>query len=425
MPAFSRVRLPVLSLFLLAAFLVSPFAQAAPQADSAILFIGDGMGQAQVELGKLVVPIEESLAIAQMPFTGTATTREAQGEITDSAAAGTALSTGRKTNDGMIGVSPDGKPMETILERCQKLGKSVGVISTDHLAGATPASFVAHIDDRGKGAEIAAQMAQSNVPVLLGFWKMWFAPTDMGGKRTDSRDLITEMRKAGYDLLFTRTQLLSSTQPKILGMFDDDYGAPAPSLTDMVSAALDRLSKNPKGFFLIVEAARIDWLPGSPAGVLGELHNLDEAVRTSANFARKRGRMVVVVTADHETGGLVIQDRAKVTMLRNVKATEEQMSWRIKDDRSNAREVLAQYADIKDLTEAELDQLKSGKSVSEAIGKILSQRAGLIWNNGDHTATPVGVYALGPGAETLKGDMDNTDVPRRIAQALDLGPFPQ
>jgi len=416
------------TVFLFAALTVlvaAQFAGAAPVADSAILFIGDGMGQAQVELGALVAPLDQPLAIRQLPFRGAATTREAQGEITDSAAAGTALATGRKTNDGMVGVSPDGAPMESILERCQRLGKSVGVITTDHLTGATPASFVAHVDDRGKHAEIALQMARSNVPVLLGFWKMWFAPNNMGGKRTDGLDLILQMRRTGYDVLFARSQLLSSSQPKLLGMFDDDYGAPAPSLADMTSAALSCLSANPKGFFLVVEAARIDWLAGSPAGVLQELHNLDEAVRSTVQFARKRGRTLVVVTADHETGGLIIEDRAKVATLRNANTTEEQMSWRLNSDRSNAKQVVSECGGINDLSEAELEQVRTAKSATAAIASVLSGRAGLKWSAEDHTATPVGVYAFGPAAEAFKGDMDNTDIPKRIAVILDLGPFPQ
>jgi alkaline phosphatase len=425
MARLRRTRLTVVLFALLAVLLVSPFASAAPQADSAVLFIGDGMGQAQVELANLVASLSEPLAIKQMPYSGTAITLEAKGEITDSAAAGTALATGRKTNDGMIGVSPDGKPMESILERCKKLGKSVGVITTDNLSGATPASFLAHVDDRGKGAEIAVQESQTGVPVLLGFWKGWFAPKAAGGGRTDDRDVTAEMQKAGYDLLYTRPQLLQSTQPKILGMFDDDDGKPAPSQADLVTAALERLSRNPKGFLLIVESARVDWIPGMPMGVLGEIHNMDEAVRTAVSFAHKRGKMVVVVTADHETGGLVIQDRAKVMMLRNVKATEEQMARQVKDDRSNLREVLAEYAGIADLSDAEIEQIKSGKYVADAIGKVLSQRAGLSWNEGDHTATPVGVFAFGPGAETIKGDMDNTDIPKRIAAAMELGAFPE
>lgn len=325
---------------------------AQPPADSAILFIGDGMGPMQVHLSR--VEPGQPLEMEKLPVAGVVTTNSVGGRVTDSAAAGTALATGHKTENGRIGTDPDDQRLQNILERARSMYKSTGIITTDALHGATPASFAAHVDDRGKRSEIAAQMAGSGVDVLIGFWKGEFVPKSAGGNREDNRDLIAEMRAKGYDVVFTRDELLKSKGDKVIANFEDET---APTLAEMVTNAVDRLSRDPDGFVLVVEQARIDWechdhkLPEA----ISFVRSLDKAVVAARSAALERGRTLVVITADHETGGLA----------------------------------------------------PDGTFSTEG-----------------HTGTPVRLFAVGPGAEAFAGDLDNTDVPKRIADAIGIGPFP-
>ena len=375
--------LVTLTLALFASVLASA-ALAAPLADSAILLIGDGMGPAQIALARQAGG-GAPLTIETMPLSGLATTRSADRAVTDSAAAGTALATGHKTNNGMISVAPDGRRLATILERCQAMYKATGIITTDALHGATPAVFASHAESRGKRSGIALQMAESRVPVMMGFWKGWFLPKSEGGEREDGRDLISKLRRDGYAVAFTREQLADASGPRLVGLFDD--GAHAPSLAEMTTAALQRLGTSANGFFLMVEGARIDWEchAHDAAGAVLDTWEFDQAVAVALDYARQRGRTPVVVTADHETGGLIVEDPERLRQLgRN-----------------------------------QPDPRKA------AVASLSTDQTGLKWTTTGHTATPVRVFASGPGAARFAGDMDNTDIPKRIAEILGIVPFPQ
>ncbi len=321
-------------------------------ADSAVLFIGDGMGAMQVHLSRREPG--QPLEMEKLAVSGIVTTNSIDGSVTDSAAAATALATGHKTENGRIGTGPDDQRLQTILERARSMYKSTGIITTDALHGATPASFAAHVDDRGKRSEIAAQMAGSGVEVMMGFWQGEFLPKSGGGEREDGRDLIAEMRAKGYKVVFDRYELPEAKGDKLLGLFDDGT---EPSLAEMVTTALERLSRDPDGFLLIIEQARIDWechehkLPEAVSYV----RSLDAAVAAAVSAGEKRGRTLIVVTADHETGGLMPDGG---------------------------------------------------------------------FSTGGHTGAPVRVFASGPGSEAFAGELDNTDVPKRIAEAIAIGPFP-
>jgi len=414
-------------LLLLAALSVAsllPFAHARPQADSVILFIGDGMGPGQIEM--TAGAVGHPLAMQKMPYSGTVTTLSVHGRVTDSAAASTALATGHKAENGVISVSPDGKSYETILERCLQSHKTAGVITTDALWGATPAGFGAHAPTRGQKASIALQMAESRAQVMMGYSQDQLLPKSAGGKREDGKDLIAWLEKAGYAVVYTRDELLKEKNQKVVGLFHD--GAQAPRIADMVSAALDRLATNASGFFLVVEGARVDWASheSDPLGAFLETRDLDEAVAEAVKFAQKRGGTLVLVTADHETGGLQVEAPSRLPALGRAKGTIGEIASRLNADRTNVQQVMAEYAGITDLTAQEIERIKQAKEAGPVIGSLLSERAGVRWTSeGDHTATPVRVFAFGPGAERFAGEMDNTDIPRRIAEALGIGPFPK
>ncbi len=399
-------------------------ARAAPLADSVILLIGDGMGSAQVRLAREAAG-GAPLAMERMPYSGLITTHSADRPVTDSAAAGTALATGHKTNNGMISVAPDERVLRTILELCRDRGKSTGIITTDALHGATPASFAAHAPSRGMRSEIALQLAESRVPVMLGFWKGWFLPDSEGGERADGKHLIADLRRAGYGVAFTKEELSNVTGQRLLGLFDD--GPEAPTLADMTLAALGRLRTDRDGLFLIVEAARIDWKchHNDPAGAVLDTWEFDRAVAAALDYARGRGRTLVLVTADHETGGLSIEEPGRVKALAGIKAPAADIAEKLNADRSNVAEVLAEYAGVHDLTPDEIAAVKGAEHAADAVSMLLNQRAGLFWSTKGHSDTRVPVFAYGPGAERFAGEMDNTDIPKRIAEVLGIGPFPR
>jgi len=278
-------------------------AQAQPSTNSAILLIGDGMGPVQVEVAREYFN-NQYLAMERTHDRGTVTTTNIDGKVTDSAAAGTALATGFKTKNGMIGMSPDKKVLESLLERAHSMYRSTGVITTDSLTGATPACFIAHVDSRGKKEEIASQIADANVDVMFGFSTNQFLPKSKGGERTDSRDLLVRFRQRGYEVVLTRDELLKAKGPRVVGMFED--GPTAPSLAEMVKVAVGYLSQDPDGYVLMVEGARIDWEchEHNLDGAMKELLAFDKAVVEAVGARRRPGRPLVVITADHETGGL-------------------------------------------------------------------------------------------------------------------------
>ncbi|MFB3883094.1 MAG: alkaline phosphatase [Armatimonadota bacterium] len=413
MERVSRLRLIGMLLVLLVA---AGAAVAEPEAKSAILFIGDGMGPMQILIGQAANG-GEKLRMQRMPVSGTVWTLNGGGWITDSADASTALSSGHKTADH-LGLDMNGRRTWTTAEEAMAEGKSVGIISNDSICGATPAGFIAHVESRSMYPEIAEQVARSGAMVLMGVGKDGMLPKSRGGDRDDSRDIVAEMQQAGYRVVYNRDELLRLTtdQLRILGVFEDDT---APTLAEQVSAALKRLSTDEQGFMLVVEQARVDWKVGDPSGVAQDVLALDKAVQVALNYATTAGDTLVVVTADHETGGLLIVDPEKPGILAQIPRTAGDIAAQLNADRSNIKAVMKQYAAIPDLTEAELQQIATAKDAEAAVGAVIGERAGLKWCTGDHTMTPVRVYAYGPGSERFCGDMDNTDIAKRMGRAFE------
>lgn len=281
-----------------------------------ILFIGDGMGENHRKTAQWIwLGKNQPLHIDNMPVKGWAKTASANNAITDSAAGATALATGHKTNNGMVSMTADGKFLTTILEQAKNLGKSTGLVTTTHISHATPATFATHLPDRQWMLEIATQLLAANVDVLLGGGENEFLPiNEIGyypsrGKRQDGRHLIKEARLAGYNFIFNNQTLKSvpKSATKLLGIFADEgmIFPHSPSLPDMTQKAIEILSKNPKGFFLMVEAGQIDWEShaNNARKMIENVVNLDKAVRVAQDYAKTHDTLIIV-TADHETGGL-------------------------------------------------------------------------------------------------------------------------
>ena len=313
---------------LLVLLLALSHAIAQPQAETSpkniILFIGDGMGVAQVTAGKTA---KGTLNLEQFPVGGLMTTHSSDSYVTDSAAGATALATGVKTYNGAIGVDPNKKPLKTVLEYAEDAGKSTGLVATCTITHATPASFAAHVEGRSLEPLIAEDLAKSNVDVMFGGGWSFFVPNSQPeSKRTDNKDLLAQLSRR-MKVIRTPQEfaaLSGNDVTSVAGLFAAGHLSKAKarevSLLDMTRKAIQILSKNSTGFFLMVEGSQIDWAghDNDSDGIINEMVDLDEAVGAGLSYAKENGQTLVVVTADHETGGYALNGGSlaeyKITM---------------------------------------------------------------------------------------------------------------
>ncbi|MFZ0033873.1 MAG: alkaline phosphatase, partial [Sedimentisphaerales bacterium] len=256
-------------------------------------------------------------------------------------------------------------------------GMTTGLVVTSAITDATPAAFASHVTSRKMQDKIAEQLIANKVNVLFGGGKEYFLPkSNSKSKRSDQKNLIEQAKEAGYNYIRTAEELKTARHPYILGLFQ--LGplttvAPEPSLAELTAKAIDVLNRegenNKKGgFFLMVEGSQIDWAchNNDAAGVVRQTLLFDQAVKAAVDFARKDKHTLVVVTADHETGGLTIKGS-------NLKGGDLNVSW----------------------------------------------------STAGHSAMPVAIYAFGPKAEVFTGTYDNTEVPRKFAKLLEINLFPK
>ncbi|WP_456472725.1 alkaline phosphatase [Methanocaldococcus sp.] len=394
------------------------------RAKNVIILIGDGMGISQLYITKLCYG---HLAMQDFPYTGYEMTDSLSGEVTDSAAAGTAIATGFKTYNGMISqVYIDGKDynLTTLLELAEKLGKSTGLVTTTRITHATPAVFGAHVDDRDKEREIAKQYLEHKINVLLG-----------GGKEMFSPELLEKYKDAGYTIVYNKNELEDANGNYLLGLFADshipyvlDRNKDDVGLLDMTKKAISVLEKNKNGFFLMVEGGRIDHASHANdiASVVAETKEFDDVVRYCLNYAKKRGDTLVVVLADHETGGLGLGLNYGKAIdedeILSIKASTSKMAKLIKSG-EDPKEVLKKYANI-DLSAEELNKIKKAMNstnkyaLSNAIAEIIDNRVGVKFISHKHTAVPVPLLAYGPGAEDFMSFHHHVDTSKLIAKDM-------
>jgi alkaline phosphatase len=348
-----------------------------PDRPKIILFIGDGMG-AEHRLAGQYYSVGEirQLAMDALPVFGWLHTDSFGNVLTESAAAATALATGHKTNNGVISLDVNGKQLKTILEYAQGLEMSTGLISTKFITDATTAAFGAHVENNSMVQEIASQFIEHRIDVMFGGGENDFLPQGIKGChsemgiRTDERNLIQEAIDAGYTVVCDEQAfdlIDPQTASRVLGLFaDENMTRPyAPSLAGMTRTAIEILSLNPNGFFLVVEGATIDVASHfhQSQNVLDDVVGLDQAVKVGMEYAKLDNDMLIIVTADHETGGMVV------------------------------------------------DLLPIGFGDKEGLFHMPNGIEFYIsWTTGDHTSSDVPVSAFGPGSEKLFGINENTRV---------------
>jgi alkaline phosphatase len=325
-----------------------------PEIRNVIFMIGDGMGVADVYAAMTVS--DKPLNILRCPVSGLQTTYSADSYITDSGAAGTALASGIKTRNGAIGVDSQGIRVKSILEIAEDYGLATGLVSTSAVTHATPASFIAHQVSRGSYEDIASDFLKTDIDVFIGGGYDHFA------KRNDKLNLIDSLRIRGYEVDTTISSILNSTSLKLAGFtahLQNPYrlNGRGNMLPSSSGKAIEILSKNPKGFFLMIEGSEIDWAGHANYAdtLIDETLDFDLAVGVALDFAKIDGHTLVVITADHETGGVTING-----------------------------------------------------------GDIVAHTVNLSFSTTGHTAVMVPLYAYGPGSEKFAGIYDNTDIFKKI-----------
>lgn len=328
--------------------------------ENIILMIGDGMGLTHIHAGLTVN--RGQLNLLRFKCIGFSKTYSASDYVTDSGAGGTALATGKKTYNGAIGVDKDTATIRTILEYAEDEGMSTGLVSTSAVTHATPASFIAHNKDRNDYEGIATDFLKTDIDVFIGGGRDNFAA------RKDNQNLLINLKNKGYQVVFALDSIKNVKQGKLAGLTAPIHNlSKAEGRGEMLPAAtqtaLNILINNKKGFFLMIEGSQIDWASHSNNGtnVAKEVIDFDEAVGVALDFAKKHPKTLVIVTSDHETGGLVILD--------------------------------GDYS----------------------AGTIRTNFA-----TSDHTGVMVPVFACGPGAEFFQGIQENTDIFLKMMQLLDL-----
>ncbi len=276
-----------------------------------ILFIGDGMGFNYVN-AKLLTQKEN--AFREFKSVGIVITVSADKLITDSANGATAFATGYRVNNGSISQTPDGKNLTTLFDYVRsEFGIATGLISTSAITHATPAAFSSNVKTRKMENEIAKQYTEKNLDVVIGGGRHFFLPEDLEGKRDDGLNLIEKIKENNYTYFETIDELKeydgSNKLYALLEMnalpkaAERDY-----SLAHLTDAALKNLSRNENGFILMVEGSQIDWSghDNDQENLMHEMQDFLEAIETALKFAEKDGNTLILVTADHETGGMTI-----------------------------------------------------------------------------------------------------------------------
>ena len=439
------------------------------------LFIGDGMGPAQVKLADAVLDPGCTLVMNSFPVTGIATTHAEDRYITDSGAAGTALATGVKTAIGTISMRSNHlDTLRTIAEMARKRGFRVGVVSSVGIDNATPACFYAHNAGRGNYYDIAVQMASSGFDYFGGGYAEGDFEQNRKKNGVSRKDISSVMRNAGYQVVSGREEL-RAVQPgtrcwaytrydgKAAMSYQMDRQPEEIQLREFTREGI-RLLDNPKGFFMMVEGGKIDWAchANDAAAVAHDVLAFDSAVSEAVAFYRLHPKeTLVVVTADHECGGLSLGNAARgyeirLPLLRRQKASLQRFAEKVGSWKKSRRvsftmaidSVRAYYG----LGDASFDSLlaisrqersalaaayafrpAAGKGTAAernsggaeafaaAVTRMLNSRAGTGWTSNAHTAVPVQVFALGEGSGAFGGCYDNTGIAEKLMRLARLG----
>jgi alkaline phosphatase len=434
-----------LATLLLAVLCHSALATNSPK--NIIMMVGDGMGPAYTTAYRMYADDPSTPEVEKTVFdrllVGMASTHPdmVTGYITDSAASATALSTGVKTYNGAIGVDSNKKPVQTVLELAKILGRKTGIAVTSQINHATPASFGAHNESRQNYDQIADSYfddktnGQFVFDVMLGGGWQYFIRED--------RNLVQQFKSAGYQYVDELTQLDTiKTGTPLLGLFADSGmpwaldSANRTRLLTLAKAAIRQL-ENEQGYFLLIEASQIDWAGhGNDIGsAMAEMHDLAITLEWLEKYLVKNPDTLMVLTADHSTGGLSIGAEGEYNWdpkpLKQLNASPQKIAEGLMGlkkrgqfaskmlglELTNEEEQQLDNIEVNKQQLADLD-IKITRDFHKIITGILDQRSYTGWTTNGHTGIDVQIFAKGPGSERFRGHLDNTDIGQNIFELL-------
>jgi alkaline phosphatase len=417
------------------------------KAKNVILLIGDGMGPSHFGAAWLYSNrvLKKELQMVQVMNAGRTAylvNDTADAIVTESAAAAGQIATGKRMTARALSMAADGKtPVTTIAEILKGRGVAIGLVTTSGITDATPAAFAAHVPHRSDEAAVAEQELECGVDVLMGGRKQFFLSELSAGKRKDGRNLIDEARAAGYAVAQDAEELKAAKGSKILGLFNmgnmayeiDRGSTMEPSLAEMTAKTLEVLSRNPKGFFAMIEGGRIDHAAhrNDAAGTILDTLAFDAAVGVAREFARKNPDTLVIVTADHETAGMGLIGHSKdskeyigidLAAIQQARVSFELISTEL--GKNPTPQKIQQV--VKDSLGIQITDDEAKVVASDAIRKldpanysypylhslafVLRPYLRVGWASQTHTASPLWAFGLGPGSARLNGLLHNTQL---------------
>ena len=405
-------------------------AESAPK--NIIYMIGDGMGPAYTTAyryfkddpnTKVVDPTVFDTILRGMAHTYP----DDHTYVTDSAAGATALSSGHKSYNGAIAVDTDKKPVKTMLEVAKERGMTTALVATSQINHATPASFASHNESRRNYDEIANDYIDNKIAGKL--------PVDLmlgGGTKyyvREDRNLVEEFKAAGYQYSDDFAAMSDLKQVPALGLFAE-VGLPfaldenPTRLTQMTTKALDLLDgQNDKGFFVMIEGSQIDWCghANDIACAMGEMDDFAKSIEQAKAYVDKNPDTLLVITADHSTGGLTLgahgQYKWETEVIKGVKATAGTITKDLLES-DDLKAVWQKYSDI-EFTDSNSIKLSEAKKMGEkalllAVKDIINHASFTGWTTGGHTAIDVQVFAYGKRAEDFYGSQNNTAIADKL-----------
>ncbi|MBD3171272.1 alkaline phosphatase [Candidatus Bathyarchaeota archaeon] len=403
---------------------------------------------------------------------GSVSTYMSNSLITGSAAAGTAFATGHKTTVRFLGIGPrtdDLLPMVTptaepyspvasVMEAVKLNRKSVGLVATSRITHATPAAYASHVDDRGKDNEIMENMVYQDIDVVLGGGFRHLIPsydtytTSFGaswsGKRTDNRNLYNELIQRGYTIVDSKEGMNAVTRGPVWGLFDDShmdaemdreqFHPSQPSLSEMTEKAIEILSKDPHGFFLMVEGSQIDWAGhnNDPIYMITDFLEFDDAVKVAVDYAARDKQTLVLVFPDHNTGGMTMGNYGEgagytsinyddfMDPLEGMTMTSGALSYMIDDvSVSGIKNAVGTYwgLDITDESAQKIiDLTEEDVSLNYALAHVISEDYTVFgWTTFGHNGGDVPLWSYTySGHNRPIGHYDNTELAHLVADAL-------
>lgn len=393
-----------------------------------IVMIGDGMGPAYTSAYRYYKDNPETEEVEQTVFdrllVGMASTYPAtvSGYVTDSAASATALSTGIKSYNGAISVDVEKRPLTTLLEKAKALGLSTGVAVSSQVNHATPAAFLTHNESRKNYIEIAQSYLDTDADVILG-----------GGQRYFSAELLSQFTAKGYQHITDFSQLDTLTSPKVLGLFADVQlpwvidTKQAHHLGSLTQKSLELLSQNPNGFVLLIEGSLIDWAGHSNdiATAMAEMDGFAHSIEIIEQFVRQQKDTLMIITADHNTGGLSVGANDeyvwKPAVLHKVKASPDVIAAQAisaQEWQALVTNLLGFEPNSQEFTLLTNARMQGNEAMAISLRKLIDVYSNTGWTTLGHTGDDVQVFASGPGAKLFSGHQDNTDIANKIFSLL-------